>query len=188
MYKQNKDFEFYIYRENFLSPEQCKKYINLIDSQETQTGKLVGTGKDYENPNVRLTQNIEFEDDKLQSKISMVLELANLKHYKYKVNSLDKLRLLKYGVGGRYEWHTDLGSGDYSNRKLTAIVQLSNEQDYEGGDLEFGLTQEDGSLIKGNRKQGTILVFPSFLSHRISPLTKGKRYSILTWLEGDTFE
>ena len=73
-------------------------------------------------------------------------------------------------------------------RKLTGIIQLSDSDEYEGGDFEFGLTDTEGSgLLKGNRDKGCLLVFPSFLSHRVVPLTKGKRYSIITWLEGNTF-
>jgi PKHD-type hydroxylase len=73
-------------------------------------------------------------------------------------------------------------------RKLTAIIQLSDENDYDGGDFEFGITNSDGTdLVKGNRKQGTLIIFPSFLSHRVAPITKGYRYSIITWMEGDTF-
>ena len=73
-------------------------------------------------------------------------------------------------------------------RKLTAIIQLSDSDDYEGGDFEFGLTDKEGTdLIKGKRSKGCLLVFPSFLSHRVTPITKGTRYSIITWMEGDTF-
>ena len=73
-------------------------------------------------------------------------------------------------------------------RKLTAIIQLSDDKDYEGGDFEFGITDAKGDdLVKGNRGKGCLLVFPSFLSHRVTPITKGTRYSIITWMEGDTF-
>ena len=73
-------------------------------------------------------------------------------------------------------------------RKLTAIIQLSDGEDYEGGDFEFGLTDKEGNgLIKGNRTKGCLIIFPAFLSHRVTPITKGKRYSIITWMEGDTF-
>ena len=74
--------------------------------------------------------------------------------------------------------------------KLNNAIKLANEQyfNYEGGDFEFGLTDKEGNgLIKGNRTKGCLIVFPSFLSHRVTPITKGKRYSIITWMEGDTF-
>ena len=71
------------------------------------------------------------------------------------------------------------------HEKVNAIIQLSEETDYEGGDFEFGITNTEGTgLITGNRTKGCLLVFPSFLSHRVTPITKGTRYSIITWMEG----
>ena len=70
------------------------------------------------------------------------------------------------------------------HEKTYVIIQLSDGNDYEGGDFEFGITNTEGTgLITGNRTKGCLLVFPSFLSHRVSPITKGKRYSIITWME-----
>ena len=54
--------------------------------------------------------------------------------------------------------------------------------------LSGPLTDKEGNdLIKGKRSKGCLLVFPSFLSHRVTPIIKGTRYSIITWMEGDTF-
>ena len=196
--KKNDKFEFLIYRENFLSGDECDKIIEELDTEDLEDGQLVG---DYEegiiNKNVRRTLNKDiifdrykkpFDDTNLFNRVESALKIANIQYFNYDVEGIDKLRFLKYGIGGRYEWHTDYGRHECSMRKLTGIIQLSDSDDYEGGDFEFGLTDEEGSgLIKGNRNKGCLLVFPSFLSHRVAPLTKGKRYSIITWLEGDTF-
>tara|TARA_R100001509_G_scaffold164531_2_gene142474 strand:+ start:1562 stop:2158 length:597 start_codon:yes stop_codon:yes gene_type:complete len=196
--KKNDKFEFLIYRENFLSGDECDKIIEELDTEDLEDGQLVG---DYEegiiNKNVRRTLNKDiifdrykkpFDDTNLFNRVESALKIANIQYFNYDVEGIDKLRFLKYGIGGRYEWHTDYGRHECSMRKLTGIIQLSDSNDYEGGDFEFGLTDTEGSgLLKGNRTKGCLLVFPSFLSHRVAPLTKGKRYSIITWLEGDTF-
>jgi len=196
--KKNDKFEFLIYRENFLSGDECDKIIEELDTEDLEDGQLVG---DYEegiiNKNVRRTLNKDiifdrykkpFDDTNLFNRVESALKIANIQYFNYDVEGIDKLRFLKYGIGGRYEWHTDYGRHECSMRKLTGIIQLSDSNDYEGGDFEFGLTDTEGSgLLKGNRDKGCLLVFPSFLSHRVAPLTKGKRYSIITWLEGDTF-
>ena len=196
--EKNDKFEFLIYRKNFLSNEECDKIIKSLDTEDLTEGELVG---DYEggtiNKNVRKTLNKDiifdrinkpFDDKVLFNKIESALKIANIQYFNYDVEGLDKLRFLKYGIGGRYEWHTDYGRHECSMRKLTGIIQLSDSDEYEGGDFEFGLTDTEGSgLLKGNRDKGCLLVFPSFLSHRVVPLTKGKRYSIITWLEGNTF-
>ena len=67
-------------------------------------------------------------------------------------------------------------------------IQLSDEKNYEGGDLEFGITDETGkNNHKANRTRGSITIFPAFLSHRVTPITKGTRHSLITWMLGDCF-
>ena len=125
---------------------------------------------------------------KLSNKLKMVFELANHSIFKYNIQELESVKILKYGVGGKYKWHTDCGAKETSTRKLTAVVQLSDESRYKGGDLEFGITDETGkNNHKANKTRGSITIFPSFLSHRVTPITKGTRHSLITWMLGDCF-
>jgi PKHD-type hydroxylase len=118
----------------------------------------------------------------------MLFELANHSIFKYNIKELESVKLLKYGVGGKYKWHTDCGAKETSTRKLTAIVQLSDETNYEGGDLEFGITDETGkNNYTAKRTRGSITIFPAFLSHRVTPITQGTRHSLITWMLGDCF-
>ena len=187
---QNDKFEFVVYRENFLSDSDCDKIIKELDTEELTEGTLAGNYKDgIVNKNVRQTLNVNFLDKNLFNKVNTAIKIANTQYFNYDVESIDGLRFLKYGIGGTYNWHTDYGRNQCSMRKLTAIIQLSEETDYEGGDFEFGITNTEGTgLITGNRTKGCLLVFPSFLSHRVTPITKGTRYSIITWMEGNTFK
>lgn len=70
-----------------------------------------------------------------------------------------------------------------SHRKLSVTVQLSDPADYEGGDFKFHqeLPQPDRSAL---RQQGTLLVFPSILRHRVEPVTRGTRHVLVAWYEG----
>lgn len=187
---QNNKFEFVVYRENFLSSVECDTLIKELDSERLSEGTLAGNyEQDIVNKNVRQTLNINFSNDNLFNKINTAVKIANTQYFDYHIESIDMLRFLKYGIGGTYNWHTDIGRNECSMRKLTAIIQLSDEQDYEGGDFEFGITNEQGNdLVKGNKNKGCLLIFPSFLSHRVAPITKGIRYSIITWAEGNTFK
>ena len=85
-----------------------------------------------------------------------------------------------YGNGGHYDWHADLGVG-ISNRKLSVVLQLSNPDEYEGGDLQMNT---GGSIINVPRGKGLICFFPSFVLHRVTPLSSGLRRSLVTWLCG----
>jgi len=85
--------------------------------------------------------------------------------------------------GGKYDWHHDVdwNSGDIGDRKLSVVVQLSDPSEYEGGYFEF---QDVENPKEEMRDKGTILVFPSLLLHRVTPVTSGVRKSLVAWFEG----
>ena len=85
-----------------------------------------------------------------------------------------------YGDGGHYDWHADLGPG-ISNRKLSCVLQLSETNDYEGGDLQMNT---GGSIVTVERGKNVLCFFPSFVLHRVTPLSGGIRKSLVTWLCG----
>ncbi|TDJ34852.1 MAG: 2OG-Fe(II) oxygenase, partial [Gammaproteobacteria bacterium] len=87
------------------------------------------------------------------------------------------------GTGGHYGWHMDLGTGPFSARKLTITVQLSDPESYDGGELEF----TSANLQDEARRQGAAVVFPSFMTHRVNPVTRGERWSMVCWISGDAF-
>jgi PKHD-type hydroxylase len=84
---------------------------------------------------------------------------------------------------GKYDWHQDvwLESPRPFDRKLSVVVQLSAPEDYEGGQFEFFGLQQPGATFAA---RGSLLVFPSFLQHRVLPVTGGARRSLVTWVEG----
>ena len=187
--KKNDRFQFVVYRENYLTKEECIKLRDSYDTDELVDANLAGVyTENIVNKNVRKTLNIDFHDENLFKKLNDAIKVANKQYFNYEIESIDILRFLKYGIDSNYTWHTDIGRSETSLRKLTAIIQLSEENDYDGGELEFGITNSaDGSLVSGKKSQGTLIIFPSFLSHRVTPIKKGFRYSIITWMEGDTF-
>ena len=87
-------------------------------------------------------------------------------------------------VQGHYDWHIDLGPEKFSRRKLSLSVQLSAADAYDGGDLEFHLSGLDRERM---RQQGTLIAFPSFHEHRVTPVTRGERYSLVAWVDGPPF-
>ena len=119
-----------------------------------------------------------------------VMEFAlysNKEKYKFNINGFlnnDFPILTKYEIGGHYDWHIDTGNS-FSNRKLSFSIQLSDSNDYEGGDLEFlnSVTKKEDL-----RKKGCIIIFPSFLAHKITPVTKGVRLSLVGWIHGETYK
>jgi predicted 2-oxoglutarate/Fe(II)-dependent dioxygenase YbiX len=115
-------------------------------------------------------------------RISLGLERANRK-YGFKLSGeFEALQCVRYTKENFFRWHSDLGSS-YPNRKISLSVQLSNHSDYVGGDLEFSGLRE----LQLIRRQGTLVAFPSFLAHRVTPVSEGTRYALIAWAEGPPF-
>jgi PKHD-type hydroxylase len=97
---------------------------------------------------------------------------------------IDAPQYTSYGPGQRYDWHLDLGaSSTPSVRKLSLTVQLTEESEYAGGDLEF----LSGRVGPRPKAIGTATFFPAFLPHRVSPVTSGLRRSLVAWACGPSF-
>ena len=93
-----------------------------------------------------------------------------------------RLQVARYPADqeGFYTWHMDNGEKT-PGRKISLSVQLSSPQDYEGGELEFFYTNNVKHVIK---TQGSVIAFPSFVMHRVTPVTQGVRYSMVAWVTG----
>ena len=92
-------------------------------------------------------------------------KLVNMKSFKFDIQECDdELKLIKYENTNFYTWHTDMNSGNSSLRKLTAIVQLTDPSEYEGGELQFALQDHDMNWYEVPKEKGSITFFPTFLS------------------------
>lgn len=93
------------------------------------------------------------------------------------------IQLTEYdGSGSHYDWHMDNGNGYFSMRKLSIVLLLSEPDEYDGGELEFV-----GSEGKKKYSKGTVLIFPSFVGHKVHPVTKGNRKTAVAWISGEPY-
>jgi len=83
---------------------------------------------------------------------------------------------------GHYDWHMDCGMDELSQRKISVTVQLSESDDYTGGELQ--LWPGGTYPIQAPRGKGNVVIFPSFMMHRITPVLSGTRKSFVLWLGG----
>jgi len=107
----------------------------------------------------------------------------------------------EYKKGQFYDWHSDSNAKPYDVeenlnshgkiRKLSMTLSLTDPDEYEGGDLEFDFRDTDiGSqprICEEVRPKGSIIVFPSFIWHRVKPVTKGIRHSLVCWSLGQPY-
>jgi PKHD-type hydroxylase len=86
---------------------------------------------------------------------------------------------------GHYNWHADVdwASSIASQRKISLTVQLSDPSEYEGGDFHL----QGAQLAPNYKMRGTVLAFPSYQYHMVSPVTSGIRRSLVAWFEGPSW-
>jgi PKHD-type hydroxylase len=115
----------------------------------------------------------------------------------------ESCQFTKYKLNQFYDWHCDSWETPYNKpddinyhgkiRKLSVTCSLSDPKDYKGGELEFDFRNIDPDKKRNIRKcteilpQGSIVVFPSYVWHRVKPVTKGTRYSLVIWNLGRPF-
>ena len=104
---------------------------------------------------------------------------ADRQYFHFDVVGLEKAQYLEYIEGDYFYWHMDQSSNvrAFFRRRLSSIVFLSKPEDYEGGKLE--ITPSEQNTILG--EQGYMVIFPSYKTHRVTPVTKGKRCTLVTW-------
>ena len=124
--------------------------------------------------------------------ISRIISNINDNFWNFDIRYIDIMEdnpsIFKYPIGGKFNWHIDV-TPTAANRKLAYSIQLSDTNDYEGGDLEFFDGDNTGKKEKNPqlRQKGNIIVFPSYLWHRITPITKGIRYAMVGWIHGPSY-
>ena len=109
---------------------------------------------------------------------------TNNQIWKYNITHSNQSEFLMYDVRGKYETHVDtFHIHSTETRKLTVLLFLND--DFEGGKFYIANTHK---RIYPEQKKGTILIFPSFMPHGVEPVTKGTRYSVITWMVGPYFK
>jgi PKHD-type hydroxylase len=187
---------FYYCFNNAVQSNLCNKIIKKYN-KKTKKAKV---GNNQVNEIIR-NSNVNFIDDKkMYDSINYFIKTANEEtKWNYDINWTEPIQFTKYKKNQFYNWHQDsfidiLESNDLNkkNRKLSCCVNLQNPKKYEGGQLEFKILTEKGELIinpkEFNDNQGSIIVFPSYIFHRVTPILKGTRYSLVAWSCGPNFK
>ena len=149
--------------------------------------------------------NIVWMNDRwIYKEIHPYIHMANISAgWNFQWDVSEDSQFTKYSKGQYYGWHSDSWEKPYSKpgplygkiRKLSVSVSLSDYSEYEGGALEFNFRNRDPSKSDKNSIQtctqilpkGSLVVFPSFVWHRVTPVTAGTRYSLVLWNLGKPF-
>lgn len=166
------------------SPEECTRILAFEDKLQLEAGRMVRPGLSTRRC---LYAWMDHADDNawVYERIAQSVHSAN-QNYRYDLfGMMDPLQFTRYDSDRADEigWHLDCGEGPNTTRKLSVSIQLSDPDDYEGGDLEFHTMPP----LAFSRLQGAAILFPAFLSHRVTPITLGTRYSLVAFINGPPF-
>ena len=183
--RNNVDHYNYYYFDNAFTEDELTKINNLAMSYPKMQATTVGEDG-FSVSEYRKSTVVWLPDEPrslwLYNKISELAHTANTNMWNYEIWGYnDQLQYTIYeGDGGHYDWHADLGPS-ISNRKLSCVIQLSDPNDYEGGDLQLN---NGSGVVTIEKKKGRVVFFSSFVLHRVTPVTNGTRISLVTWLSG----
>ena len=180
------------------SARQCQRIIELADQLDVAPADLEGSEVDPVDESIR-DSSVSWippgpDTDWIYSKLATVATRAN-RAYGFDLSGFDEdLQFTRYErPGAFYTWHQDGLDAGVHHRKLALVVQLTDPGDYAGADLELFDVVEDSSpaqlaeLREQLRRRGTVVVFPAFEYHRVTPLRAGGRQSLVAWVSGSPF-
>jgi len=174
--------------EGYFSPEEVAVISGIFDAKDKKNAEVSDQGEirpDLRKSTVAFLQPGEKEYKDILFKLANLAMQMNHQHYHFDLMGFyEPIQIAEYGIDDFFEWHTDFSNGAASTRKLSLSVQLSDPSEYEGGDLQFKINTEE---INAPKTPGTVIVFPSFVAHRVTPITKGKRRSMVGWVTGTPF-
>jgi PKHD-type hydroxylase len=172
------------------TPEQCQQIIDAGRRQKPQQAQVgmnkPGGGVDTKKRTTTISW-IPFNEMKpMYNDINEFIQKANRNHFGFEdVEITEQAQFTEYPEGGFYDWHMDTDVNMQHEppvRKISMTLLLSPENQFEGGDLELMAPGK-----RANMKQGHAVIFASFLNHRVAPVTRGVRQSLVMWFGGKPF-
>ena len=206
---------YFWYFSKALSPRLCNEICDYGIRHKTAEG-ITGIGDtdrdlksnpltsvERKNIKKRRDSNVVWLDDKwITKEITPYINIANEEAgWNFQWDYSEPYQFTQYHQGQYYGWHCDGWKAPYQGantaiigkiRKLSMTISLSNPDDYTGGELEFTFGDVEPGKSKvvtcpPLKERGSIIIFPSFVWHRVTPVKSGTRYSLVSWHLGHPF-
>lgn len=178
--------ETWAFVESLFTPEECKQIIELgellIPDTATTTNGMCLDVRDSKVSWIYPSEKSEF----IFRKMTDLGIHVNKQFFNFDLDGFaEGFQFTRYDApGGKYDLHLDK-TYKQNIRKLSIVVQLSNPDDYDGGELKIQTASEPATM---KRQQGFAVAFPSFVLHGVTPVTRGTRYSLVAWITGPQFK
>lgn len=165
-----------------LSHEDVERITEIARRQPVEDAAVFSSAESMQD--IRSCTVRWLDDEWVHSLLWPYVEQANTNGFHLAIDGRSEMQFAEYGgkQGGHYGWHHDVQWNGQSglDRKISITVQLSDAGEYVGGDFEFDEVKTNADF----RSKGTVLAFPSYLRHRIHPVTSGTRCALVAWFFG----
>ena len=174
-------------------PREAVDYLNrLADSRTGEKGSIVRSDASVAlAEHVRRSEVFWLEEEAATRPIFQLLaqfvQKANEQVFRLDLVGFgEPFQVATYrgGDSGFYGWHVDIGAGRLAQRKLSLVIPLTDPADYEGGELQLFHDHEPTTVAM---PLGRIVAFPSYVLHRVTPLTNGTRRTLAVWVSGPPY-
>lgn len=176
----------YAFWKNAFSKEECQLIINIAKDKGLIVGKTKGESDARDSKISWLYPNDNM--DWVFRRVTDITLNLNERFFNFDLFGINEgFQFTNYEApSGKYGKHIDR-SINIPVRKLSISIQLTNPEEYEGGELKLYDGDDDKPNVM-DKAQGTLIMFPSYVLHEVMPVTKGERNSLVTWVTGKQFK
>ena len=180
---------FVIWENGFTSEEldQIEAYCDALPQRKAVIGGR-SEGEDFADYRQSKVGWISSNSDTewFYDKMAWIARQLNSMFYRFDLSGfVEDMQFTVYdGDGDHYEWHIDAGTNHISPRKFSLVLQLTDPDQYDGGELQLQTAKDPISV---RRERGLVAAFPSYALHRVTPVTRGIRKTIVVWVSGPPF-
>ena len=202
---------YYWYFKAAIPIKICDEILKYGQSLEKETGITGADRKRNEHPTAEELKNIQkkrksdivwLSESWIYKEIQPYIHMANANaRWNFQWDFTESCQFTEYKKGQFYDWHCDSNEVPYDRpeepnsngkiRKLSMTLCLTEQDEYDGGELEFAFHDFDGNkqprICEEIKQKGSIIVFPSFVWHRVKPVTRGIRHSLVCWNLGQPY-
>ena len=184
---------------NQFSAEEVDRIVDYCKRMNLSEGGTFNNEDPYATRNAR-TSFIEYPDNDTQwiyDRYNRIVEYQNDTAFKFELTGFNYIQYAEYGINGKHNFHMDVGLDwprkiDYRinehMRKISIVTLLSSPgTDFTGGEFQLNLSEERFAEDVGLQK-GSVILFPSYLLHRVTPVLSGLRRTLTTWVIGPKFK
>lgn len=181
----------YAYFDSVFSDDEMDKIVNYANTLACENGKVSNDEEREDVEEFRKTNVawIGYSENNLWflNKYLSVVKHLNEQFYNFDINSFGNFQYTKYDeIGFKYDYHTDMPfATENFMRKLSSVLFLSKPEDYSGGKFLIKLSEKEFEV---EQPRGRMIVFPSYIMHKVTPIESGERISLVNWFLGPHFK